>query len=122
MVIQTPRNRSRYIEVLVSVAKSSRQPVFKYHKVLFPPESGLDINITREALPLSDSVMLMQSQFQRRVVLETLNWRHLRLAIDVDNGSIRLVYTQEKIDHALSKGVLEVVIVMTTHRGNKLWD
>ena len=56
------------------------------------------------------------------MILEPLYWKRLSLAIDVDGGPVWLVDAQEQIDHALPKGVLEVVVVVTTHRGDQLRD
>ena len=56
----------------------------------------------------------MQLEFKSWVILEPLDRGHLSDPVDVDKGSIRLVDTEEEIDHGLAERVLEVVVVVTT--------
>ena len=64
----------------------------------------------------------MQLEFKSWVILEPLDRGHLSDPVDVDKGSIRLVDTEEEIDHGLAERVLKVVVIVTTDRSDQLWN
>ena len=91
-------------------------------EVWFPPEPRLDIDIDLKTLPLRYGRSAVKLQLNSRIVLDSLQGRHLLLAVDIDDRPIRLIDAEEEINHALAERVLEVIIVVPAHGCDQLWN
>ena len=66
-------------------------------------------------MSIRDGTRLVKLELQGWIVLNSLQWRHLHLAVDLNDSSCRLVNAKEQVDHALPERILEVVIVVSSH-------